>query len=176
MPTSARENYWDVREFVSSTPGIDTVFDVGAGEGTYWEFLHDLVRTIDAIEIHGPNIEEFGLREKYGTVWHADVRYFPFGDFDLVVFGDVLEHMTVDDAVRVFATALTHSRFVLVSVPIVHYPQDPAGVGHGDNEHERHLIEDAQEDLLPRLAEVSAPIESWDYRITGTRVYRGSLA
>jgi len=50
----------------------------------------------EAVEIFYPYIERFQLEKRYDWVWQGDVRvaarYFA-REFDLVIFGDVLEHM-----------------------------------------------------------------------------------
>lgn len=188
MPGSVRENDADVIRWVESfrKPGriqqpILTALDVGAGEGTYHRMLSHLIPTMDAIEVHQPNIADFGLEARYRKVLHADARDVlharnlgemrPRLRYDLVIFGDVLEHLTPLDAVRVFTAARSISRYVLVSVPIVHYPQGAVGGNH----HEIHLIEDPQRDLLPELADVIEPMVSWNYAVTGTFIYPGTV-
>lgn len=172
MPNSIRENNNDVRAFVATHPEIQTALDVGPGEGTYHTLLGDLIPAMDAIEIWEKNIEEFKLRDRYRTVWHNDIRKWNdklyTGDFDLIIFGDVLEHMEVDEAVAVFNKALEHSKWVLVSVPIVHFPQDAID----GNKHEAHKIEDPLDDLLPVLPK---PRYGWGYQYTGTFIYSGKL-
>ena len=56
-------------------------------------------------------------------------------EYDVVILGDVLEHFTLADALQVWASARAHARYVVLSIPIVEYPQ---GV-HYDNVHETHL-------------------------------------
>lgn len=188
MPGSVRENDADIVQWVQSfrKPGktrrpINTALDVGAGEGTYHRILGELIPAMDAIEVHEPNIVDYSLAGKYRKVLHADARDVlhaknlgemrPRLRYDLVIFGDVLEHLTVLDAVRVFCSALSISRYVLVSVPIIHYPQSAVGGNH----HEIHLIEDPQKDLLPVLAALADPLFSWRYSVTGTFIYPGKV-
>ena len=170
MPNSIRENNADVRAFVITHPEVLEVLDVGPGEGTYHRLIGDLV-DMDAVEIWEKNITDFSLKNKYREVFHSDIRDFPYPEadgYDLVIFGDVLEHMPVVDAVKVFEDALSMSNWVLVSVPMVHFPQ---GAIDG-NEHEFHEIEDPQTELIPLLGK---PLYWWRYQITGTFIYQGKL-
>ena len=58
---------------------------------------------------------------------------------DVVILGDVAEHMTEADALRLWQRAAdAAARAVYLSIPIVHYPQ---GEIEG-NPHEHHVVED----------------------------------
>jgi predicted TPR repeat methyltransferase len=161
MPGSARENDADVRAFAAEHE-ITTVLDVGPGIGTYADLLDDLVPVIDAVEVWQPYIAEFDLPGKYRRVIHGDVRAHAEFDYDLIVFGDVLEHMSRDDALTVWKTAGQAARYGLISVPIVHYPQD----AWGGNPHEAHV----QEDLIPDdiRADYGPFVFERLYEVTGT--------
>jgi hypothetical protein len=168
MPTSSRENKKFVRTFVQDE-SIQSVLDVGAGAGTYFDFLSDLVDYLDAVEVWDRYIERFDLRRKYRRVFDIDIRGFETDqNYDLITCGDVLEHLYPHEAERVFETLKGYSKFVLVSVPIIKYPQ---GTLFG-NHHEIHLIEDALEELIPRLGE---PYLEQRYKVTGTFIYRGDV-
>ena len=168
MPTSSRENKKYMQEFVEAE-GIKTVLDVGAGAGTYYDFLKDQVEYLDAVEVWDKYIERFKLREKYRKVFDIDIRGFETEEtYDLVTAGDVLEHVYPQEAVKVFEYLKTISKFVMVSVPIVHYPQGKLFGNH----HEMHLIEDALKELIPLLGE---PYAENRYKVTGTFIYKGAL-
>lgn len=174
MPNSIRENNADVRSFVRfHAKDVRTALDVGPGEGTYYNLLHDLVPTMDAVEIWAQNITDFALTSKYRDVWNQDARTFAFHfpgseDYDLIIFGDVLEHLSVEDAVSVFTRARAASKWVLVSVPIIHFPQGEIDGNHA----ETHLIEDPLDELIPLLG---TPEYTFKYQYTGTFIYRGDL-
>jgi predicted TPR repeat methyltransferase len=143
MPFSARENDYYVQRFVMDE-GIRTVLDIGAGSGTYANLLGNLV-TIDAVEIWDEYIRKFQLENKYRTVYEMDVRdcsrYSPAwgtGHYDLVVFGDVLEHMSEEESKSVWDWASTVADWGLISVPVVHWPQGEAF----NNPYEVHVQED----------------------------------
>ena len=83
-----------------------TVIDVGAGSGTYCRLLRPYVpASYAAIEIYQKNITQYKLRDLYDDVWLDDVRNFKSLEADLIIFGDVLEHMTKEEAIKVWDVA-----------------------------------------------------------------------
>ena len=122
---------------------IRRVIDVGVGAGTYAQFLKPSMPNThwSGIEAYQPYITHFQLDKLYDLVVTADARYVDWkkiGDADLIIFGDIVEHMTRDEAVSMVGDALNHARFVMLSMPVVFYPQDEA---HG-NPFERHIVDD----------------------------------
>ena len=129
MPYSKRDNDAEVLQYVDDHR-IDVVLDVGAGAGTYGRLLRDRVTTVDAVEVWKPYVVEFALRDLYDTIYTCDVRDERFqaallqhGPYDLIIFGDILEHMSTEDGQRVWAWARKVARHGLISVPTVHWPQ-----------------------------------------------------
>jgi predicted TPR repeat methyltransferase len=111
MPNSIRENNNDVRAFVA-THDIQDALDVGPGEGTYHMLLGDLIPEIDGVEIWYKNIVDFSLKNRYRDVWNDDIRGFEYiMNYDLIIFGDVLEHMSVVEAITVFLEAKKHAKW-----------------------------------------------------------------
>ena len=127
---------------------INSIIDVGAGSGTYYNLLHDngvKIDKIDALEVWTPYVEEYGLSSKYDKVIQKDARKHNGFDYDLVILGDVLEHMTKEDAIALWSRVSKKAKHAIISIPIVHYPQ-----GHiAGNPYEEHIKEDwtAQEVL-----------------------------
>lgn len=162
MPGSVRENDEFVRQWVLDN-NVKEVLDMGAGKGTYSDLLIDIVDHIDAVEVWTPYIAEFELEKKYDYVYNEDIRTFvPVNDYDLVIFGDVLEHMTEDEAVAVWERMPAHAKAGLISVPIIHYPQG----AEFNNPFEVHV----QEHLTPEHVERTyGPFDAVAvYEITGT--------
>lgn len=163
MPYSARENDADVVQFVKDH-NIKWVLDIGAGSGTYGHLLAPLVERIEAVEVWEPYIDQFNLRSLYYRVSNVDVREITeeeFGNFDLVVFGDILEHMSKEEALAVWERA-SEAKYGLISVPIIHYPQ---GVEFG-NPYEVHVQEHMHPEDIRR--DYGPFVFDKEYEVTGT--------
>lgn len=121
---------------------IRRVLDVGAGSGTYAKLLGPAsagARWI-AVEVWAPNIVNYDLASQYHEVINGDIRDLEIAPLapDLVLFGDVLEHMTQEEALAVVRKALAVVPYVMISIPIVDYPQDEVE----GNPFQRHVKED----------------------------------
>lgn len=116
-----------------------TVVDIGAGSGTYARLMRSEPHTDRwrAIEAWEPYIASYQLDELYDDILNADVRnlHWPTFQADLVIAGDVLEHMTREQAQALLKRIKYAARNVIVSVPVLHLPQDDVG----GNPYERHI-------------------------------------
>lgn len=135
------------------------ILDVGVGSGTYSDlyqnkyFQRSNFQWI-GIEIWKPYIEQFNLLEKYDQIINQDIKSFleQTTDFyDIIFLGDVLEHMSQEDAIKVHNLALLKSSFVIVSIPLGHYPQ---GEFEG-NPYEKHIKDDwSHEEVLKSFKDI----------------------
>lgn len=108
---------------------LECIIDVGAGSGTYkklmaMDFAEDVEWT--AVEAASRHIDEFGLADLYDHVVNEDIRSFEFEnmtDVDLVIFGEVLDRMSKDDAITVIDKCLEQSKSVMITLPIKPAPQ-----------------------------------------------------
>lgn len=120
---------------------INSILDVGAGSGTYYNLLHGngiKIDKFDALEVWKPYVEQYSLASKYDRVIQEDARKHNDFDYDLVILGDVLEHMTKEDAIALWSKVSGKAKHAIISIPIIHYPQ-----GHLDgNPYEEHVKED----------------------------------
>lgn len=117
-----------------------TVIDIGAGSGTYARALrgHSPWKgRWTAVEVWEPYVDQFDLRTLYNAVVVADARHVTpsFYRADLVVAGDVLEHLTHAHAVTLLNKIKAYAANLIVSVPVLHLNQDTV---YG-NPHERHI-------------------------------------
>jgi hypothetical protein len=85
---------------------------------------------------------QFDLNSKYNKVILGDIREFDFRDYDYIIMGDVLEHLSVKDAQQVIKRIQDLDILCLIAVPY-NYEQGT----YMDNVHETHL----QPDLTPEI-------------------------
>jgi hypothetical protein len=144
MPGSAEEGRKLMGDWIKMQ-NPRSVLDIGAGSGTYGKLMRQIVPDayLIGIEAWEPYITRFKLDEIYDFGIHGDVRkivsHAMIPRADVVILGDVLEHMSEEDARDVWAAAMTAARkAVYLSIPIVHYPQ-----GHEEgNPFEEHVVPD----------------------------------
>jgi hypothetical protein len=119
---------------------VRSVIDVGAGFGGWREFAGPWMPNSrwTAVEIWQPYMERFMLPNRYHQVHCADVRLLdPFPRADIVIFGDVLEHMPAQDAAAVWYRARAVSWRLVIGIPVRPYPQ---GASQG-NPFEAHVAD-----------------------------------
>lgn len=139
-------------------PKDATILDVGACDGK-WKYLlpeYDM----DACEIFQPSAEN--LEGLYDFVFAGDIYDYRYDHYDLVIFGDVIEHMEVDRAQEVLSYAKAHSSYMIIGVPF----QYPQGELYG-NKYEEHLQPDLTFDIFnqryPGFGVLARPIEGYCY-------------
>jgi hypothetical protein len=146
MPGSAEEGRKLMCDWIKMQ-NPRSVLDIGAGSGTYGKLMRQIVPDAYLIGVEAwlPYVTRFKLPEIYDQVIvedvHARVTVVPWGlpRADVVILGDVLEHMSEMNARDVWSAALVAARkAVYLSIPIVHYPQ-----GHEEgNPYEEHVVPD----------------------------------
>ena len=171
MPRSlVQGKSWISHEIARLRP--TTLLDVGPGMGTYSNLLRDVTpgASWSCVEVFRPYVHMFELHRKYDAVHVTDIRSFAWPRrYDVVILGDVIEHLELADALQVWSRARAHARYVALSLPIVEYPQ---GAQRG-NAHEAHLQVWSHEMVVDTLAGV------WRWRRDhpiGVYLARGALA
>lgn len=140
-----------------------TCLDVGACDGLWFDMLGDYLK-MDACEIFKPNVDRYKLQDKYNYVYIGDIYDYWYGRnlYDLIIFGDVIEHMTVLKAQQVLEYAHSRCRDLLISVPYL-YPQ---GELYG-NKYEKHLQPELTEGIFrqryPRYEVLYKPNDYYCY-------------
>lgn len=144
MGKSSREGKDIILGWVKELP-IHSVLDIGAGSGTYKKMFSKNKLFQDstwvAIEAWQPYIENFKLTEMYTTVINDDVMNVDIssiGPVNITFMGDVLEHLSKEDAVLLVDRVMSISTYAVISIPIVHWPQAER---HG-NPYEVHVKDD----------------------------------
>ena len=140
-----------------------SVLDVGAGAGAYGKLARAInpEALIDAIEVWTPYIAEFGLHNIYNNVFNYEAKDHNNWAYDVVIFGDVLEHMSKDEAFELYKRASEQCSYILFSIPIVHLPQG----AWGGNPYETHVTDHwHHEDILQEFNNL---IDFAVYPVTG---------
>ena len=118
------------------------ILDVGPGAATYSKLLIPLGYKLDCVEVWEPYIHEFMFPDHYEKVILNNIISFDFTEYDYMIMGDVLEHLTVKDATNLLKEIDEKGIKCLVAVPFL-YEQ---GSSEGNN-YETHL----QPDLTPEI-------------------------
>lgn len=154
---------WAQQKIIELAPR--TVLDVGAGQGTYLNLIKDGLGSnvlVNAVEVWQPYIDQFNLVNRYDRLFAMDVREMKDFTYDLVILGDVLEHMSESDAVTLWEKISKQAKYAMISIPIIHYHQDAIN----GNPYEVHVEEDwSMERVLEKFSHI---IEYNKFEVTGT--------
>ena len=123
------------------------ILDVGAYDGNWRNRLPEYTN-MDAVEVFKPNYDKLKELDIYKNVWFQDAREFHYCHYDLVIFGDIIEHMSPEDAKKMLDYAKPRCRDMIIAVPF----QYVQGAEYG-NPYEVHV----QDDLTPELFEERYP-------------------
>lgn len=136
MPFSSNSGKKFIKKIVANLKH-DRMLDVGCGSGTYPKLFPEA--QWDGIEVWKPYIQKYNLKELYITLYNEDVRTWrPNIRYDIAIAGDILEHMTPEEAKNVLEKLKRCADTVIVSIPIGHYPQDE----YQGNPYEKHVKDD----------------------------------
>lgn len=100
-------------------PADVSVLDVGACDGKWKRILPEYTN-MDAVEIWPPNAQQ--IADKYHEVFCADIADLEYGKYDLIIFGDIIEHLDIETAQKVLKNAKTKCKDMIIAVPFL-YPQ-----------------------------------------------------
>lgn len=144
MATSYAMFKKEITDFLKFTFDKDaTILDVGAGEGTYLPYLQDYFTNIEAVEVFLPNIINYDLENRYKKVYNIDIRNFTYDYYDIIIFGDVIEHLEVKEAQKVLKYALERCKQLIVAVPY----KAQQGIEE-DNIYEIHKQDDLTDQIM----------------------------
>jgi hypothetical protein len=130
--------------FQQNQESIKTIVDIGAGSGTYINLIKEENNCCAhanwiGVEVWEPYIKQFELESRYNRIINQDVREINWGSLgkiDAVIAGDVLEHMTKEQAEELVKKILSVADNMIISIPIVHMPQDEHSY---ENPYEAHI-------------------------------------
>lgn len=137
------------------------VLDVGVGAGTYGRLIRDLEKEHHSFALHGLDvwqdyIDKFNLNVYYDKIFIGLCQDWDYSEYDYVIFGDVVEHLTFDDARKMLDKIKCK---MLIAVPY----QLPQGEFEG-NPYEEHLQPDLTPDIMAqRYPEFKLMIGNFEY-------------
>jgi predicted TPR repeat methyltransferase len=174
MPKSSKENKNIAKEWHDRIkPGV--VLDIGPGQGTYASLCKTPGEYWIGIEAWAPYIEQFSLNDLYESVIVADVRHLNLDTLprtpDLVIMGDVLEHMKKQEAKDVIKDMLERYGKVIISVPLKHLDQ---GAWEG-NWFETHIDHWHHEEMLQYLKGLGVSAEFKTGKVLGYYLCENSV-
>ena len=146
MPSSASNGKQAIKKYIKEK-SYKKILDIGCGRGTYALLFKDeedfTFVGVDVIDYR----KRFPWLENIYTSYNiCDMREVEkikeLGYFDLIILGDVLEHISVEDAQKVIENYKKQCKCLLVAVPYL-YPQ------HFPNNHyEDHIQDDLTNDIF----------------------------
>jgi GR25 family glycosyltransferase involved in LPS biosynthesis len=104
-----------------------TVLDIGGGDGKWGYVLGEFFQNIDCVEIFEPYIERYNLNEIYREVFLGNFLDFEFDYYDVIIMGDVFEHVTQEQATEWLNKVKNKCGELIIVVPF-EYRQDWDGV------------------------------------------------
>lgn len=123
-------------------PTNQRLLDIGAGWAKYRILLNEY--RMDAIEVWEPNVERHRMVDHYDHVHVMEAVNFTYaGRYGAVILGDVLEHMSVEDAQTVIQDACDNADLVIVAVPFCMEQHEEEG-----NRYEVHIQDDLTKELM----------------------------
>lgn len=144
-PAGKREGVEWIKQHIDKDAKI---LDVGFGCGTYAYLLRDEgYQFIDGVDVYEKDIEELNLNKLYDNIYIDNILNFDFDYYDLIILGDVLEHLHLKDGMELLERWIHDGKAgnILVSIPY-EFKQ----YGDGDNLYERHLQDKVTPDYMKR--------------------------
>lgn len=126
----------------------EKILDVGFGGGVYGKILKAFYyENIDGVDVWPENINEMGLNFIYDNIFIENVLDFEFEKYDLIIMGDVLEHMSLEDSKKLLNKFINGKASKLfIQVPYM-YENHHEWQG---NPYEVHIQDEIDEEYMER--------------------------
>ena len=174
-PDSSREwsyTFFDqdvVKYFAERHPSPETsILDIGAGGGKYKYLLYNYPK-MDAVEKWEPYVEKLGLKNQYREVFVTDILDFDFDFYDVIIMGDVLEHIPVDKAVGLMKRLMQKCHDMVVVLPYMNASEVACEGNPNEIHRQADLTQEVIESRYPMLQKYT------DNEISGMYVFNPSL-
>ena len=126
----------------------EKILDVGIGSGVYGKLLKTFYyENIDGVDVWPKDIEETGLNYIYDNIYIGDILDFEFDHYDLIIMGDVLEHISLKESKELLNKFINGKASKLfIQVP---YMYENKNAWHG-NEKEIHLQDEINKEYMEK--------------------------
>jgi 2-polyprenyl-3-methyl-5-hydroxy-6-metoxy-1,4-benzoquinol methylase len=179
--SEGKEFFRDWLNHVARPLGFKRFLDVGCGAGLYGKIIREVFGPeviIDAIEVFPDYIFRFDLPSIYNEIYIEDIRVFmdQVEDYDLIIAGDILEHLTKTDAVRVVDGLRPQCRFFWAALPVKIGRPWSVGYQQPENEYEenpanRHLHDWTGAEIIEEFK----PLWVVPFLMTGSFLVEGDI-
>lgn len=122
--------------------------DVGFGSGVYGKLLRAFnYQNIDGVDVYDKDINEMGLDKIYDNIFIENIMDFHFEHYDLIIMGDVLEHIELESAKELLRGFIENNKcsFMIISIPYEYEQGELYG-----NSHERHLQDEVTAEYMKK--------------------------
>jgi hypothetical protein len=117
MPGSYPEGKQEIKDFIENNFSENTkILDVGPGRGIYGTLLNHKFN-IDCVEIFPRYVDDYNLSQIYKNIFISNILDFNYSSYDLIIMGDVLEHLDLYSAQKLINNICEKNIKVIVAVP-----------------------------------------------------------
>lgn len=142
-------DHYPIQELIRDNFDPSTlIIDIGAGQGAYRKLFPEYC--MDGIEICDLYIKDFKLRELYREVFCCDAVDFSYSrkNYELAILGDVLEHMTVQNAKDLLLKLKNEEISMVFQIPYMAVKGINSGWGSRENVYEYHIQDDLTHEIF----------------------------
>jgi len=144
MPSSNNILKSDVKVYFEKNINVNSkILDMGAGEGTYSKLLRHIGYKMDCMEVWLPYVVNYKLNELYDNVIIGDVMNYDIRNYDIIIMGDILEHLSIEESLRMMNTIEVNEQMCLVAVPYNYEQGEYCG-----NKYEIHKQSDLTNEVM----------------------------
>lgn len=129
------------RAIINTFEPTATILDVGAGWGKYRFLLREY--PMDACEVWQQYIVDERLTTIYDNVFQFDICDFDFEHYDVIIFGDVFEHIEREKAKQLLDRIWDKCKELYIAVPYLYKQHEVDG-----NPYEEHKQDDLTHELI----------------------------
>ncbi len=179
--SEGKEFFRDWLNHVAKPLGFRIFLDIGCGAGLYGKIIREVFGRnvfIVGVEIFEDYVERFSLDNIYNAIHCEDIRVMA-GDLapvDLIIAGDVLEHLTKEEAIKVVNALRPKCRFLWAALPLKIGRPWSVGYAQPESEYVVNPAEQHRHDWTgEEIQECFNPLFIVPFLMTGTFLIEGDI-